>query len=116
MKEMRMGTTPIEEHVAKFKMLVTQSKLTKNDAVVEYFRETLPLSLQKDIMKLPNQPANLDGWYEWAIRLQNNFIRMRNAIAKTQARGSQQSKGNNNAQDTRKTNDRTPRRFYFEPT
>ena len=43
MKEMRMGNnTSIDEHVSKFKMLVTQSKLAKNDAVIEYFRETLP--------------------------------------------------------------------------
>ena len=39
MKEMRMGNnTSIEEHVSKFKMLVTRSKLAKNDAVIEYFR------------------------------------------------------------------------------
>ena len=38
MKEMKMGNASIEEHVAKFKMLVTKSKLEKNEAVVEYFR------------------------------------------------------------------------------
>ena len=41
MKEMKMGNALIEEHVAKFKMLDTKSKLEKNEAVVEYFRETL---------------------------------------------------------------------------
>jgi len=46
MKELKMGNTTIEEHVSKFKMLVTKSKLAKNDAVVEYFRETLPIPLQ----------------------------------------------------------------------
>ena len=30
-----MNNTPIKEHVAKFKMLMTKSKLAKNDAVVE---------------------------------------------------------------------------------
>ena len=52
MKEMKMGNTSIEEHVAKFKMLVTKLKLEKNDAVVEYFREILPIPLQKNIMTL----------------------------------------------------------------
>ena len=47
MKEMKMGNASIDEHVAKFKMLVTKSKLEKNEAVVEYFRETLPIPLQK---------------------------------------------------------------------
>jgi hypothetical protein len=31
MKEMKMGNGTIEEHVAKFKMLVTKSKLEKNN-------------------------------------------------------------------------------------
>ena len=50
MKELKMGNnTSIEEHVSKFKMLVTQSKLAKNDAVTEYFRESLPIALQKNV-------------------------------------------------------------------
>ena len=60
MKEMQMNNTPIEEHVAKFKMLVTKSKLAKNDAVIEYFCETLTFSLQKKIMDLATQPTNLE--------------------------------------------------------
>ena len=35
---MKMGNESIEEHVAKFKMLVKKLKLEKNEAVVEYFR------------------------------------------------------------------------------
>ena len=50
MKEMQMNNTPIEEHVVKFKMLVTKLKLAKNDAVIKYFHETLPFSLQKKIL------------------------------------------------------------------
>jgi hypothetical protein len=111
MKEMKLGNSSIEEHVSKFKMLVTRSKLAKNDAVVEYFRETLPFPLQKEIMSLATQPTDLDGWYEWAIRLQNNFIRMRSAIAKTKARGGQYTPTNT----YKKPADKGPRQFYFEP-
>src|SRR5712664_4455494 len=98
-------------------MLVTKSKLAKNDAVAEYFRNTLPLALQKEIMRLPIPPANLDDWYKWAIQLQNNFIRMRAAIAKTQTRGGQtgQTRGYT-APNTRRPAGQAPRRFYFEPT
>ena len=88
MKEMRMGNnTSIEEHISKFKMLVTQSKLAKNDAVIEYFRETLPVSLQRNILTLEIPPTTLNKWYEQAVKLQNNYLRMKNAIAKTQNRG-----------------------------
>ena len=87
MKEMKMGNASIEEHVAKFKMLVTKSKLEKNEAVVEYFRETLPILLQKNIMTLEKPPTTLNEWYKWAIKLHNNFVHMKSAISKSQNRG-----------------------------
>ena len=101
MKEMQMNNTPIEEHVEKFKMLITKLKLAKNDAVVKYFHETLPFLLQKKIMDLPT--TNLNEWYTWAIQLQNNYIRMQSAIAKSQLQG-------NNAQNmiTRRPAGQTP--------
>ena len=87
MKELKMGNnTLIEEHVSKFKMLVTQLKLAKNDAVTEYFKESLPIALQKNVMSLANPPTTLDDWYKWAIKLHNNFIRMRSMIAKAQGK------------------------------
>jgi Ty3 transposon capsid-like protein len=107
MKELRMGNTSIEEHVAKFKMLVTKSKLAKNDAVVEYFRETLPIPLQTKIMSLATPPTTLDDWYKWAITLQNNFLRMKSAIAKTR-----NDKGTNPS--NKKTGGNAPRRFFFK--
>jgi hypothetical protein len=111
MKEMKLGNTSIEEHVSKFKMLVTRSKLDKNDAVIEYFRETLPIPLQREIMTLHTLPKDLNEWYDWAVRLQNNFIRMRSAIAKTKAR----SGGFTPSNTYKKPADKGPRKFYFEP-
>ena len=90
-------------------MLVTKSKLTKNDAVVEYFRETLSIPLQRNIMSLSTPPTDLNGWYKWAIKLQNNFLRMKSAISKTQNRG-----GNTTSNTNKKTNEKGPWRFYFD--
>ena len=87
MKEMKMGNTLIEEHVAMFKMLVTKLKLEKNEAVVEYFRETLPIPLQKNIMTHEKPLTTLNEWYKWAIKLQNNFVHMKSAIARSQNGG-----------------------------
>ena len=109
MKELKMGNSSIEEHVSKFKMLVTKSKLAKNDAVAEYFRESLPIALQKNILSLPEQPKSLEEWYR-AVKLQNNYIHMRSAISKTQNRGGSTTSNNNN----NKTNEKGTRRFYFE--
>ena len=107
MKELKLGNSSIEEHVSKFKMLVTRSKLEKNDAVAEMFRETLPIPLQKNILNLAAPPTTLEEWYDWAVKLQNNFIRMKSTIAKAQGRGGsmtndKKNKGNNG------------RRFYFQ--
>ena len=110
MKELKMGNTTIEEHVSKFKMLVTKSKLSKNDVVVEYFRETLPIPLQRNIMSLSTPPTNLDEWYEWAVKLQNNFLRMKSAISKTQNRGGNSTSTSN----VNKKTEKGPRRFYFD--
>ena len=63
-------------------MLVTKSKLEKNDAVAEMFRETLPIPLQKNILSLATPPLKLDEWYDWAVKLQNNFLRMKNTISR----------------------------------
>jgi hypothetical protein len=108
MKELKLGKSSIEEHVSKFKMLVTKSKLAKNDAVAEYFRETLPVQLQTKIMSLPTPPTTLDEWYKWAIQLQNNFIRMQSAINRT--RGNHATPNPNN----KRTDNKGPRRFYFD--
>ena len=114
MKEMQMNNTPIEEHVAKFKMLITKSKLAKNNAVIEYFRETLPFALQEKIGNLPMQPTTLEEWYTWAIQFQNNYIRTQSAIAKSKAK--QFPQRGNNTQNMKRPPPLTPRRFYFEPT
>ena len=59
---MKMGNALIEEHVAKFKMLVTKLKLEKNEAVVEYFRETSPFPSRKTSWLSRNlQPPWMNG-------------------------------------------------------
>ena len=107
MKEMKMGNSSIKEHVMKFKMLATKSKLAKNEALIEYFRETLPIPLQKNIMTLQDPPTTLDKWYEWVIRLQNNFLRMKGAITKT--------KGGHSSPTDKKQREKGPWKFYFDP-
>src|ERR1700734_57325 len=110
MKELKFGNGTIEEHVSTFKRLVTKSKLEKNDAVVEMFRETLPFPLQRSILTLPTPPESLDKWYDWTVRIQNNFLRMRSAISKTQNKGGNPSPSH----ETNKKAGNKPRQFYFQ--
>ena len=82
MKMLRMKPNDsIDEHVAKFKMLVTSSGLGKTSAaVIDLFRETLPLQLQRRILLLETPPADLDKWYDWAIKLHHQWKRMQRVL------------------------------------
>jgi hypothetical protein len=89
-KNLRMGNNSIEEHIAKFKMLVTRSRLgtTGETATptIDYFRETLPVPLQKDILRLPTGPTTLDEWYTWASKLDNIYRKTQRIIGRGRGR------------------------------
>ena len=59
-------------------------------------------------MTLKKPLITLNKWYEWAIKLQNNFVRMKSAIAKSQNQG-----GSAPPTLNKKSNDKGPQRFYF---
>jgi len=81
MKALRIGDVPIDEHIAKYKMLVTKAKLKEeNPVVINLFRETLSLSLQRRLLTLEKPPKTLKDWYEWASRLDNNYKRMQHIL------------------------------------
>jgi len=51
MRNLKMGQdASIDEHVAKFKILVSQTGLGDSAALVDFFRETLPTGLQRQIL------------------------------------------------------------------
>ena len=61
MKNLQMTSNGnIDEHVAKFKMLVTQSGLAASAAIMDLFWETLPTPLQKQVMTYKNPPTSLE--------------------------------------------------------
>jgi hypothetical protein len=63
-------TESIDEHIAKFKMLATKSKIdTTNPLSIELFKETLPWALTLQLMKLETLLKTIDNWYEWVASL-----------------------------------------------
>ena len=84
MKNLRMGNGSIEEHNARFKMIVTKSKLdATSSAVIDYYRETLNLPLQRRILSLENPPKTLQEWYDWAAKLDNNWRKMQRILGRS---------------------------------
>jgi hypothetical protein len=67
----------IDEHIAKFKMLATKSKIDiTNPLSIELFKETLPWALMLQLMKLEMPLKTIDNWYEWAATLDHQFYKL----------------------------------------
>ena len=77
-------------------MLLSETRITDKDVCIDLFRESLTQPLQTRILMLPQAPATLDQWYEWAAKLDHQWKRMRRILGKTQdntkAKGGQPTK------------------------
>ena len=83
MKNLRMKSDDsIDDHVAKFKMLVTSSGLSTSAAIIDLYRESLPNALQRRILFLEKPPTTMDGWYEWSTRLHHQWKRMQRILGR----------------------------------
>jgi len=102
-RHLKMGQdASIDEHVAKFKILVSQTELGDSAALVDFFRETLPTGLQRQILTTEHPPTTLSEWYEKAARYHNNWRRMQRILG----RGARTPTTNTNNQNG-------TRKFYF---
>lgn len=88
MNEMRMTTqSSIDEHIARFKILVTQSGLDRDDTeespdTIYLFRKSLTLALQRRLLSLSNPPSTLSEWYEKASRFHNYYNKMQRTFGR----------------------------------
>jgi Ty3 transposon capsid-like protein len=106
MKMLRMKDNSIEEHNSKFKMLVTKSGLDETSpAVIDYYRETLNIPLQRRILSLENPPKTLKEWYEWASKLDNNWRKMQRILGRSRETNERAAQG--------KRKEEPRRRFHF---
>jgi Ty3 transposon capsid-like protein len=77
-------TESIDEHIAKFKILATKSKIdTMNPLSIKLFKETLPWALTLKLIKLETLLKTIDNWYEWAATLDHQFHKLNRAIEQT---------------------------------
>ena len=79
-----MGEGSFEEHLAKFKLLMSQSGLNKS-AAVDLFRETLPHGLQRPILLSENPPTMLQGWYDKANTFHGNWRKTQHMLGRGKA-------------------------------
>ena len=85
MKHLRMGEGNFDKHLAKFKLLVSQSGLDESPVIVDLFRETLPVGLQQPILLSENPPTTLQGWYNKASTFHGNWRRTQRMLGRGKA-------------------------------
>ena len=74
MKNLHYDTkASIEDHISKFRTLLAQSSMKESISVIDYFRQTLPINLQRKIMLLDNPPTTLNEWYKWTKQVDNTY-------------------------------------------
>ena len=89
MKNLRMKqTNSIDDHIAKFKMLVVASKIgTDSPVVIDLFCESLFIALQSRLLTLEVPPKTLDEWYTKVRNLDNTWKRMWTITRRTFEKG-----------------------------
>ena len=84
MKNLRYDNkTSIEDHISKFRTLLAQSGMKESISVIDYFRQMLPINLQRKIMLLDNPPTTLDEWYKWTKQVDNTYKKTQRMLGRT---------------------------------
>ena len=81
---LKKGDATIKDHVAKYKILLRKAKIPEDSPpAIDYILRSLPVPLQKDLIRLPTPPKDLKEWYSWASKLNNNFKRMQHILGRS---------------------------------
>jgi hypothetical protein len=84
-------TESIDEHIAKFKLLVAESKIDMtNPLTIKLFKETLPWGLTLQLMRLETPLKTIADWYKWAAELDHKHTKINRVVERT--RGSSSGK------------------------
>ena len=103
MKNLRYDTkASIEDHISRFKMLLSQSGMKESILVIDYFRQTLPINLQRKIMLLDNPPITLNDWYKWTKQVDNMYKKCKECWGELQRRKIQKKNRRNDGTFQRK--------------
>ena len=78
---MRQGTASIEDHVAKFKVLLADSGVADDSpAALDYFQKLIRVPLLKKILDRNNIPETLEDWYKKALKIDNDYHKVQRII------------------------------------
>ena len=79
--QMRQGNMSIEDHIAKFKIILTDSGVTEDSpATLDYFQKSIRVPLLNKILDWDNMPETLPKWYKKALKINNDYHKVQRII------------------------------------
>ena len=90
---LKKGDTTVEDHIAKYNILLRKAKIPEDSPpAINYFLRSLPVPLQRDLLRLPTPPKELKEWYSWASKLDNNYKRMQQILGRSTGKSKRRTK------------------------
>ena len=84
--------TSINDHISRFKGLMTRTGMKESLSIIDMFRETLPVNLQRKVMLLDVPPTKLEEWYKLASRVDNCYKKTQKMLGKIPTKNSAAAK------------------------
>ena len=78
--------TSIDDHISRFKGLMTRTGMKESLSIIDMFQETLPVNLQRKVMLLDVPPTKLEEWYKLASRVDNCYKKTQKMLGKIPAK------------------------------
>ena len=76
----------IDDHISRFKGLMTHTGMKESLSIIDMFWETLPVNLQRKVMLLDVPPTWLEDWYKLASQVDNCYKKTQKMLGKIPAK------------------------------
>jgi hypothetical protein len=81
--ELKRGNSSIDDHISRFRIILERSEVpTTSPSAINYFWKSLNPPLQKELLRLHTPPTDLEDWYKWASKLDNNYRKFQRMIGR----------------------------------
>jgi len=88
LRHIKQGSDTIDDFNNKFKLLVSQTKITDDLTLIDAYRDAIKPQLARQVLMMETVPTTITTWYEKAATFDNNYCHLTNQIGKFKAKGS----------------------------
>jgi hypothetical protein len=82
LRHIRQGSNTIDDFNNKFKLLVSQTKITDDLTLIDAYRNVIKAQIACQILMMENVPTTIALWYEKAAMFNNNYCHLTNQIGR----------------------------------